>query len=162
MDLPAAIALVLIGAAAAFAVSVNLCAHRLVQGMVALDRSRYRVGDIVKGHLTVNALRTCTIKSVRLTLACWVTNKQNELRMSRDGWIYKTVQKIDLDRLCAAGQSQNVPFELPMPQQGVMPSFAFLKEGKTLYPAIWSVSADIECNGLIVSVGTVFEAINDQ
>ncbi|MDM7953874.1 MAG: hypothetical protein QUV07_11770 [Cyanobium sp. CZS 25K] len=162
MDLPAAVALVLIFAAVFFAVAVNLCAHRLVQGIVTLGRSRYRAGDSVEGCLKINALRACKVKSVRLTLACWHTNKQSELRMSRDGWIYKKIQIIDLERLLAAGQSQSVPFALPMPQRGVMPRFAFLKEGETLYPAIWSVSADIDCTRLIVSVGTIFEAVNDQ
>jgi hypothetical protein len=161
MDLPAAIALVIIGAAAVFAVAVNVRAHRLVRGLVMLERSQYRAGDIVEGRLTVNALRTCTVKSVRLTLACWDTDPQNELCMSRDGWLFKSVQTIYLDRLLMAGQSQSLPFALPMPQPGEMPIYVFLGQGKTRYPAIWSVSADIECNGLIVSTGNDFEAVSD-
>jgi hypothetical protein len=161
MDLPAAIALGLIGAATVYAVSVNVRAYRLARGLVVLDRSQYRAGDIVEGRLTVNALRTCTVKSVRLTLACWDTDPRNELCMSRDGWLYKAVQTIHLDRLLAAGQSQSVAFALPMPQPGEMPGYLFLGEGKTRYPAIWSVSADIVCNGLIVSAGNDFEAVSD-
>ena len=76
-------------------------------------------------------------------------------RRLSDSWLYKYVQTIDLDRLLAAGQSQGVAFVLPMPQPGEMPSYVFLGQGKTRYPAIRSVSADIECNGLIVSAGSV-------
>jgi len=43
-----------------------------------------------------------------------------------------------------------------------MPSYVFPGQAKTRYPAIWSVSADIECNGLIVSAGSVFETLSDQ
>ena len=46
-----------------------------------------------------------------------------------------------------AGQSQGVAFALPMPQPGEMPSYVFLGQAKTRYPPIWSVYADIECNG---------------
>jgi len=161
MDLPAAIVLVIIGAAAVYAVSVNVRAHRLARGSVVLGRSQYRAGDIVEGRLTVNALRTCTVKSVFLTLACWDTDPRNELRMSSEGWLYKSVQTIHIDRLLAAGQSQSVAFALPMPRPGEMPIYVFLGEGKTRYPAIWSVSADINCNGLIVSTGNDFEAVSD-
>ena len=73
-----------------------------------------------------------------------------------DSWLYKSVQTIDLDRLFAARQSQGVVFALPIPQPGEMPSYVFPGQAKTRYPAIWSVSADIECNGLIVSAGSVF------
>jgi hypothetical protein len=162
MDLPAAIALGLIGAATVYAVSVNVRAYLLARGLVVLERSQYGAGDIVEGRLTVNALRTCTVKSVCLTLACWSTNPENELRMSSDGWLYKSVQTIDIDRLLTTGQSQAVAFALPMPRPGEMPSYLFLGEGKTCYPAIWSVSADIECNGLMVSAGNDFEAVNDR
>ena len=161
MDLPAAIALVFIGAAAVYAVSVNVRASRLARGSVILERSQYRAGEIVEGRLTVNALRTCTVKSVCLTLACRDTDPRNELCMSRDGWLFKSVQTIYLDRLFMAGQSQSVPFALPMPQPGEMPIYVFLGQGKTRYPAIWSVSADIVCNGLIVSAGNDFEAVSD-
>ena len=77
-------------------------------------------------------------------------------RRLSDSWLYKSVQTIDLDRLLAAGQSQGVAFVLPMPQPGEMPSYVFLGQGKTRYPAIRSVSADIECNGLMVGAGSVF------
>jgi hypothetical protein len=115
----------------------------------------------VEGRLTVNALRTCTVKSACLTLACWDTDPRNELRLSCDGWLFKSVQTFDLDRLLASRQSQSVAFALPMPQPGEMPGYLFLGEGKTRYPAIWSVSADIVCNGLIVSAGNDFEAVSD-
>jgi hypothetical protein len=81
------------------------------------------LGEIVEGRLTVNALRTCTVKSACLTLACWDTDPRNELRLSCDGWLFKSVQTFDLDRLLAAGQSQSVAFALPMPQPGEMPSY---------------------------------------
>jgi hypothetical protein len=161
MDLPAAIALGLIGAAAVYAVYVNLRAYQLARGSVVLDRSQYRAGEIVEGCLTVNALRTCTVKSACLTLACWSTNPENELRLSCDGWLFKSVQTIEIDRLLASRQSLSVAFALPMPQPGEMPSYVYLGQYKTRYPPIWSVSADIECNGLIVSAGNDFEAVSD-
>ena len=161
MDLPAAIALGLIGAAAVYAVSVNVRAYRLARGSVVLERPQYRAGEIVEGRLTVNALRTCTVKSVCLTLACWSTNPENELRLSSDGWLFKSVQTIYLDRLLMAGQSQSVAFALPMPQPGEMPSYVYLGQYKTRYPPIWSVSVEIVCNGLVVSTGSVFEAVSD-
>jgi hypothetical protein len=133
----------------------------LARGLVVLERSQYRAGEIVEGCLTVNALRTCTVKSACLTLACWDTDPRNELRMSSDGWLYKAVQTIHLDRLLAAGQSQSVAFALPMPQPGEMPSYVYLGKYQTRYPPIWSVSADIECNGLIVSAGNDFVAVSD-
>ena len=111
-----------------------------------LDRPQYSAGEIVKGRLTVNALRTCTVKSACLSLACWSANPENELRLSCDGWLFESVQTFDLDRLLAAGQSQSVAFALPMPQPGEMPSYVYLGQYKTRYPPIWSVSADIECN----------------
>jgi hypothetical protein len=43
--------------------------------------------------------------------------------------------------------------------RGVMPEWVFMPKGKTCYPAIWSVSAEIECNGYIISAGSVFEAV---
>jgi hypothetical protein len=161
MDLPAAIALGLIGAAAVYAVYVNVRAYQLARGSVVLDRSQYRAGEIVEGCLTVNALRTCTVKSACLTLACWSTNPENELRLSCDGWLFKSVQTIEIDRLLASRQSLSVAFALPMPQPGEMPSYVYLGQYKTRYPPIWSVSADIECNGLIVSAGNDFEAVSD-
>jgi hypothetical protein len=161
MDLPAAIALGLIGAAAVYAIYVNVRAYQLARGSVVLDRPQYRAGEIVEGRLTVNALRTCTVKSACLTLACWDTDPRNELRMSSDGWLYKAVQTIEIDRLLAAGQSQSVAFALPMPQPGEMPSYVYLGQYKTRYPPIWSVSVEIVCNGLVVSTGSVFEAVSD-
>ena len=162
MDLPAAIALTLIGAAVVFIISVNVFARYLVRGLVTLERYRYRPDEIIEGQLTINALRRCTVKTVRFTLICSSTNPQNKLRMSRFGWIYKTDHTVKLDREFAAGQSQIMPFALPMPAAGEVPEFAFLSQEKTRYPGIWSVTAEIDCNGVIVSTGSVFEATNSQ
>ena len=136
-------------------------AYQLARGSVVLDRPQYRAGEIVEGRLTVNALRTCTVKSACLTLACWDTDPRNELRLSCDGWLFKSVQTFDLDRLLAAGQSQSVAFALPMPQPGEMPSYVYLGQYKTRHPPILSVSVEIVCNGLVVSTGSVFEAVSD-
>ena len=162
MDVPAAIALALIGAAVIFVISVNVFARHLVRGLVTLERNLYRPGDIIEGQLTINALRQCSVKIVRVTLICSSTNPQNKLRMSRFGWIYKTVDTVKLDREFAAGQSQIIPFALNMPATGEVPEFAFLGQDKTRYPGIWSVTAEIDCNGVIVSTGSVFDATNSQ
>jgi hypothetical protein len=48
-----------------------------------------------------------------------------------------------------------------MPEPGALSRSAYLTEGETRYPAIWSVSARIACKGATITAGKVFTAHAD-
>ena len=157
MNTPTIVALVLIALSIVFVVIIQFYTHGLAQVSVSLARSYYGAGDMVEGRVIVTASRTCRLKSARISLLCWSNNPQNSARLTRDGWLYKVSQTVDLDRTLSAGQVHKISFTLPMPKPGEMPTSAFFGNRPNPHSGIWSVSTEIDCNAVTLSAGETFQ-----
>jgi hypothetical protein len=157
INIPTIFVLSLIGFAILFVVGVQFYISRLAQASVSLSRSHYRAGDIVEGSVTITALRTCKLRSARISLLCWSNNPQDPARLTRDGSLYEVIQTVDLHLTLSAGQAHKVSFALPMPKPVQMPTSAFFGSQPNPHSGVWLVSSEIDCNAVTLSAGEIFQ-----
>jgi hypothetical protein len=157
INIPTIVVLSLIVLACLFVASIQVYTRCLAQASVSLNRSQYGAGDMVEGIITITARRTCKVRSARISLICWSNNPQNPARLTKDGWLYKVIQSVELHRTLSAGQVHKVSFALPMPKPGQMPTSAFFGSQPNPHSGVWSVSTEIDCNVVTLSAGEIFQ-----
>lgn len=154
MNLPAAIMLALIGAAIVFVIVVRLRARSTATLAVAVTSGPAMSGDVVRGTVTIHALRSCKVSTVSAQLGCYSTDPRDDRSGSTHTTRYRVRDEQQIDQSLAAGQSLEIPVSLPMPAPGDVHGATASQQAAMRYPVVWSLTAEASCNGYAIAGGS--------